>query len=88
MPDSVWQACSSFANTDGGTLLLGVRETNGHFSIEGLTDSQLDRYQRDFWNTLNNKNKVSSNILLNHHEAECGNRREKDPAYRCSAGKA
>lgn len=48
---------------------MGVRETNGHFSIEGLTDSQLDRYQRDFWNTLNNKNKVSSNILLNHHVA-------------------
>lgn len=32
-----------------------------------MTDKQIVKYQKDFWSTLNDRNKVSKNILLNHH---------------------
>ena len=35
--------------------------------MEGLTEKQIIKYQKDFWSTLNDRNKVSKNILLNHH---------------------
>ena len=47
--------------------MLGIREHRDSFTIEGLTDKQIIKYQKDFWSTLNDRNKVSKNILLNHH---------------------
>lgn len=67
LPESIWETYSSFANTDGGTILLGIREHRDSFTVEGLTDKQIVKYQKDFWSTLNDRNKVSKNILLNHH---------------------
>ncbi len=67
LPESIWETYSSFANTNGGTILLGIREHRDSFTVEGLTDKQIVKYQKDFWSTLNDRNKVSKNILLNHH---------------------
>ena len=67
LPESIWETYSSFANTNGGTILLGIREHRDSFTIEGLTDKQIIKYQKDFWSTLNDRNKISKNILLNHH---------------------
>lgn len=67
LPESIWETYSSFANTNGGTILLGIREHRDSFTIEGLTEKQIIKYQKDFWSVLNDKNKVSKNILLNHH---------------------
>ena len=67
LPESIWETYSSFANTNGGTILLGIREYRDSFTVEGLTDKQIVKYQKDFWSTLNGRNKVSKNILLNHH---------------------
>ena len=67
LPESIWETYSSFANTNGGTILLGIREHRDSFSLEGLTDKQIIKYQKDFWSTLNDRNKISKNILLNHH---------------------
>ena len=67
LPESIWETYSSFANTNGGTILLGIREHRDSFTIEGLTDKQTIKYQKDFWSTLNDRNKISKNILLNHH---------------------
>lgn len=52
---------------NGGTILLGIKEHRDSFTVEGLTDRQIVKYQKDFWSTLNDRNKVSKNILLNHH---------------------
>lgn len=67
LPDSIWETYSSFANTEGGTILLGVKERRDSFVINGLTDKQLVKYQKNFWSVLNDKQKISKNILLNHH---------------------
>lgn len=42
--ESIWETYSAFANTDGGTILLGVREHRDSFTINGLTDRQIAKY--------------------------------------------
>ena len=64
LPNSVWETYSSFANTLGGTILLGVCERDDKsFEIVGLNDAE--RILTDFWNTINNQSKVNINILSN-----------------------
>ena len=64
LPNSIWETYSSFANTLGGTILLGVCEKDDKsFEIVGLNDAE--RILTDFWNTINNQSKVNINILSN-----------------------
>ena len=67
LPESIWETYASFANTDGGTILLGVKEHKDSFTVNGLTDRQIAKYKKNFWSVLNDRNKISKNILLNHH---------------------
>lgn len=67
LPESIWETYSAFANTDGGIILLGVREHRDSFTVKGLNDRQIAKYQKNFWSVLNDRNKISKNILLNHH---------------------
>ena len=67
LPESIWETYSAFSNTDGGTILLGVKEHRDSFTVNGLNDRQIVKYQKNFWSTINDRNKVSKNILLNHH---------------------
>lgn len=71
VPDSVWETYSSFANTEGGVILLGVEELDDHsLRVVGVEDAH--KIITDFWNVANNPQKVSVNILLNRmvHEEE------------------
>ena len=68
VPKSLWESYSAFANTMGGTILLGVledlkeKQPAKRYQIVGVED--VDRIIKDFWNTINS-NKVSVNILTN-----------------------
>ena len=63
LPSSMWDTYSSFANSYGGVLLLGVGERqDGSFYTTGLKNEQ--KLIKNFWNTINDRKKVSKNILV------------------------
>lgn len=61
LPDDFWPTYSAFANTNGGLILLGLREKQGHFILEGLDNP--DKLRAELFNNLNNRQKVSVNLL-------------------------
>ena len=65
LPKSLWESYSAFANTSGGIILLGIRENNGMFSIEGVSEPQ--KLVKEIWACLHNPNKISSCVLFERH---------------------
>ena len=65
LPDALWESYSSFANTDGGVILLGVKEVDRKFSIAGVPKAAT--LIKRFWDGVNNREKVSVNILFDRH---------------------
>ena len=65
LPDSLWESYSSFANTDGGVILLGVKEVDHKFSIAGVPKAAM--LIKQFWDGVNNREKVNVNILFDRH---------------------
>jgi len=61
LPKDFWPTYSSFANTRGGVILLGVKEKKGTFSLQGVAEPQ--RLVTSLFNHLNNPQKVSVNLL-------------------------
>lgn len=63
LPNSLWESYSAFANSEGGIIVLGVKENakDGSLYVEGLDD--VHKLMKDFWNMVNNRQKVSCNIL-------------------------
>lgn len=74
LPNSVWETYSSFANTDGGTILFGVEEHVHELDFDKrftfVSVKNPNQRLKDFWNTINSE-KVSSNILVNSDVGFC-----------------
>ena len=60
LPKDLWPTLSAFANTDGGCIVLGVREKQGEFEISGVSNPRS--LQTTFWNTHNNREKLNTPI--------------------------
>jgi len=61
LPGSFWETYSAMANTQGGTIILGVAEKAGGLVWEGVPDAA--QLRTVLWNQLNDRNKVSRNLL-------------------------
>jgi predicted HTH transcriptional regulator len=75
LPEDFWPTYSAFANTHGGVVVLGVREKRGQFSVEGIAN--VAKVRKELFNNLNNRQKISANLLTDHHvrEVEMENRK-------------
>lgn len=75
LPRSVWETYSAFANTLGGTILLGVDENLKEKDLEKrFTISNIENPQarlKEFWDIVNNAEKVSINILRDADVGTC-----------------
>lgn len=66
LPSSIWPSYSAFANTIGGTIILGIDEIKDNdslfprYEIQGVKNA--DKQIKDFWNIVNS-DKVNINIL-------------------------
>lgn len=63
LPKDLWESYSAFANTNGGAILLGIKEKKGAFYPVGVENA--DKLIKELWDNLNNSKKVSANILNN-----------------------
>ena len=59
IPGSVWETYSSFANTFGGRIVLGINDAT--HKVEGAPNPE--KTVQDLWNSLNNPQVVNRNIL-------------------------
>lgn len=69
LPEDFWPSYSAMANTDGGLIVLGVRERQGQFEAVGIED--VAKVRMELFNNLNNRQKVSANVLSDAHVREC-----------------
>lgn len=68
LPEDFWPTYSAMANTDGGVVMLGLRERKGQFELVGIDNTE--KVRAELFNNLNNHQKVSVNLLTDQHVQE------------------
>ncbi len=63
LPRDFWETYSAMANTDGGTVLLGIRQKGDRFELNGI--ELVENVKKALFDTANNPSKVSVNLLTN-----------------------
>ncbi len=61
LPSDFWPTYSSFANTNGGVILLGVREQKSRFTVVGIAN--LAKVRKELFDGANNRKQVSCCLL-------------------------
>ena len=64
LPKAFWESYSAMANTQGGYILLGVREEKDH-RLVAVGISKPEPVLKALWDGLNNPQKASINLLSN-----------------------
>jgi|GEM_PF-255839 len=60
LPKNIWETVSSFSNTSGGWIVLGISQKGKKFEISGLTNPE--KIEQDFTTVLRSQNKF--NVLI------------------------
>jgi len=64
LPGAFWETYSAMANSEGGTVVLGASETeSGKVHLDGLSNEQIHKYEKNLWDGLHDRHKVSANLL-------------------------
>lgn len=64
LPKDVWESYSAFANTEGGEIVLGVKQVGNskEFVLSGVQDA--DKLISQFWTTLRDAHYINRDIML------------------------
>jgi ATP-dependent DNA helicase RecG len=62
VPEDAYSTVSAFANTSGGWLIFGVKETSGRLEVSGVEATAFDKVQNDFLSCLRTGDKINRPI--------------------------